>query len=211
MMKELREELKNLSKERIFKEFQNAMKSKNPQNFFEILLKSKILDVHFKEINELLNEKYNFTMKSLTKSTYITNDEKIRFAVLVQNLNIDSIEDLAMRIALPKKWIKCGKESVLYYKKCKYFNKLNLSEKVEFIENINRSILGIKGLKIICISNNDNNLEYNNIINCEKIGIEMLRKINGKYIMDKYNIKPNKLFNEILKKERMNWLKNNYT
>lgn len=211
MMKNLKEELLYLPKERIFKEFEKALKSQNPQNFFNVLLKSQVLDVHFKEIAQTLKENYKSVVNSLKKSIEITDDVKVRFAVLVQNMNINAVENLGKRIGLPKKWIKCGKESVLYYNKCKYFKELDLSDKVDLIECVSKSILGIKGLKIISISNNNFNIEYNNIINFEKISNEMLRKINGQYIINKYNIKDGRIFKDKLKEERMYWLRENYT
>lgn len=211
MMKNLKEELLYLPKERIFKEFEKALKSQNPQNFFNVLLKSQVLDVHFKEIAQTLKENYKSVVNSLKKSIEITDDVKVRFAVLVQNMNINAVENLGKRIGLPKKWIKCGKESVLYYNKCKYFKELDLSDKVDLIECVSKSILGIEGLKIISISNNNFNIEYNNIINFEKISNEMLRKINGQYIINKYNIKDGRIFKDKLKEERMYWLRENYT
>lgn len=211
MMKNLKEELLYLPKERIFKEFEKALKSQNPQNFFNVLLKSQVLDVHFKEIAQTLKENYKSVVNSLKKSIEITDDVKVRFAVLVQNMNINAVENLGKRIGLPKKWIKCGKESVLYYNKCKYFKELDLSDKVDLIECVSKSILGIEGLKIISISNNNFNIEYNNIINFEKISNEMLRKINGQYIINKYNIKDGRILKDKLKEERMYWLRENYT
>ena len=211
MMKNLKEELLYLPKERIFKEFEKVLKSQNPQNFFNVLLKSQVLDVHFKEIAQTLKENYKSVVNSLKKSIEITDDVKVRFAVLVQNMNINAVENLGKRIGLPKKWIKCGKESVLYYNKCKYFKELDLSDKVDLIECVSKSILGIEGLKIISISNNNFNIEYNNIINFEKISNEMLRKINGQYIINKYNIKDGRIFKDKLKEERMYWLRENYT
>ena len=211
MMKNLKEELLYLPKERIFKEFEKALKSQNPQNFFNVLLKSQVLDVHFKEIAQTLKENYKSVVNSLKKSIEITDDVKVRFAVLVQNMNINAVENLGKRIGLPKKWIKCGKESVLYYNKCKYFKELDLSDKVDLIECVSKSILGIEGLKIISISNNNFNIEYNNIINFEKISNEMLRKINGQYIINKYNKKDGRILKDKLKEERMYWLRENYT
>lgn len=211
MMKNLKEELLYLPKERIFKEFEKVLKSQNPQNFFNVLLKSQVLDVHFKEIAQTLKENYKSVVNSLKKSIEITDDVKVRFAVLVQNMNINAVENLGKRIGLPKKWIKCGKESVLYYNKCKYFKELDLSDKVDLIECVSKSILGIEGLKIISISNNNFNIEYNNIINFEKISNEMLRKINGQYIINKYNIKDGRILKDKLKEERMYWLRENYT
>lgn len=223
MMEKLKEEVQYISKERIFKEFEKAMKSKNPQNFFKILYKTNILNVHFKEIDNL--GKYNYkgdnafeyAMKNLKNSVEITDDEKIRFAVLMIFIGniIKSIallkiilNNLSKKIGLPKKWIEYVNSAIIYIDKYINYNNLDVLQKVDFLENVYKSNIGFDELKIICIINNCYNIEYNNI-KFEKIAEEMLRKINGKYIINKYNIKPNKLFKKLLREERASWLKNN--
>lgn len=223
MMKKLRDEMIYISKERIFKEFDKAMKSKNPQNFFEVLYNADVLKVHFKEIYDLSKYKYKkenafqYVIKILKNSVDLTDDENIRFAVLIicigniieNNAILKlNLNNLAKRIGLPKKWIDCVNSAMMNIDKYINYNKLNILQKVDFLENVYKSNIGFNGLKIICISNNCYNIEYNNI-KFEKIAEEMLRKIDGKYIINKYNIKPDKLFKETLRKERANWLENN--
>ena len=63
MMKELRQELLTLSKERVFEEFRKALNTENPSIFFRVLKRAEVLDVHFKEIFDLIGkiqpEKYH--------------------------------------------------------------------------------------------------------------------------------------------------------
>lgn len=223
MMETLKDEMLYISKERVFKEFYKAMKSKNPQKFFEVLYKANVLNVHFEEIYNLSKYDYKeenafkYVMKKLKNSVDLTDDENIRFAVLmicigntmenntILKLNLNS---LAKRIGLPKKWIECVNSAIMNIDKYINYNKLNILQKVDFLENVFKSNIGFDGLKIMCIANNCYNIEYNNI-NFEKIAEEMLRKIDGKYIINKYNTKHDKLFKETLRKERANWLKNN--
>ena len=54
LMKEMQEELANLSQERVFDELKKALASKRPSIFFEVLKDAEILAVHFKEINDLI-------------------------------------------------------------------------------------------------------------------------------------------------------------
>lgn len=223
MMETLKDEMLYISKERIFKEFDKAMKSKNPQRFFEVLYKANVLNVHFEEIYNLSKYDYKeenafkYVIKKLKNSVDLTDDENIRFAVLIIGIGNTianntilklNLNNLAKRIGLPKKWIDCVNSAIMNVDKYINYNKLNILQKVDFLENVYKSNIDFNGLKIICIANNCYNIEHNNI-NFEKIAEEMLRKIDGKYIINKYNIKPDKLFKETLRKERANWLKNN--
>ncbi len=223
MMETLKDEMLYISKERIFKEFDKAMKSKNPQKFFEILYKANVLDVHFEEIYNICKYNYNgenaftYIMKKLKNSVDLTDDEKIRFTVLIvcisnivknNTLLKVKVNNLAKRIGLPKKWSSFVNSAIINTDKYINYNNLDILQKVDFFESVYRSDIGFDGLKIICLANNCYNIEYNNI-NFEKIAKEMLRKIDGKYIIDKYNIKPDKLFKETLRQERAKWLKNN--
>lgn len=103
MMESLKSELKTLSVERVEKEFEKSLLSKKPSIFFNVLKKANVLDVHFKEIYDLIGaeqpikyhpegDSYNHTMIVLDKvSNYTINyDDKrkleIRYASLVHDL-----------------------------------------------------------------------------------------------------------------------------
>ena len=53
-MNELKPELNSLSKERVFIEFRKALDTEKPSIFFEVLKRADILDIHFKEIKDLV-------------------------------------------------------------------------------------------------------------------------------------------------------------
>lgn len=138
MMYTLREELLTLSAERVFEELRKALQTNKPSIFFEVLKKAKILDVHFKEIYDLIGAKqpiiyhpegdsYNHTMIALDNSAKITTDEKIRFSALVHDLGkgrtpkemyphhygheergIEPLRELSKRIRIPKIWKEYG-------------------------------------------------------------------------------------------------------
>ena len=55
LMKNLKGELNELSKERVCNEFRKSLKTDKPSIFFNVLKKADVLDVHFKQIYNLIN------------------------------------------------------------------------------------------------------------------------------------------------------------
>ena len=97
MMTKLKDELSTLSKERVFVEFRKALGTNKPSIFFNVLKDAKVLNVHFKEINNLIGslqpiehhpegDSYNHTMLALDNSVELTNDLLVRYSVLVHDL-----------------------------------------------------------------------------------------------------------------------------
>lgn len=139
IMKDLKSELKFLSQERVFEELRKAINTSKPSIFFEVLKKADLLDVHFEEIRKLIGaeqpvkyhpegDSYNHTMLALDMSAKLTEDEKIRFSVLVHDLGkgltkkeeyphhigheakgVGQVEKFCKRLKMPNSWMKCGK------------------------------------------------------------------------------------------------------
>ncbi len=97
MMYKLKNELSTLSKERVFTEFRKALKTSMPSTFFDVLKNANVLDVHCKEIYNLIGaiqpieyhpegDSYNHTMLALNNSVKLTNNLMIRYSVLVHDL-----------------------------------------------------------------------------------------------------------------------------
>ena len=104
MMKSMKGELIALSKERVFTEFRKALLEKYPSRFFEVLKDAEVLDVHFKEIFDLIGveqpieyhpegDAFAHTMEvlenvsKLTPNATIGSDEELtRFGALVHDL-----------------------------------------------------------------------------------------------------------------------------
>ena len=137
-MNKLRYELNTLSKERVFTEFKKALSSNKPSIFFNILKKANILDVHFKEIYDLIGaiqpikyhpegDSYNHTMIALDNSVKLTKDLLIRYSVLVHDLGkgltpkemyphhyghdikgVEPVRNLSNRIGVPVNWKRAG-------------------------------------------------------------------------------------------------------
>lgn len=138
LMNELKNELDTLSKERVFIEFRKALASNNPSRFFNVLKEADVLDIHFKEIYDLIGsiqplkyhpegDSYNHTMLAVQNSVKLTDDLLIRYAVLVHDLGkgltpkemyphhhghsekgVEPVRNLSNRIGVPTIWKKAG-------------------------------------------------------------------------------------------------------
>ena len=246
-MNELKEELNTLSKERVFTEFSKALEADKPSIFFEVLKKADVLDIHFKEIKDLIGVKqpvkyhpegdaYNHTMLVLDMASDMTSNFElnrkleIRFSALVHDLGkgltpkeqyphhyghedsgVELVKKFAYKINAPNSWIKCGKTSCKEHMRGGIFYKMKPSKKVEFIERVDKSLLGLDGLQIIVISDKTSGGRETNKeeINFEEIGKLCLNEINGEYIKNKYTLKPSIEFGDKLHEERVKWMKNN--
>ncbi len=137
-MNELRQELDTLSKERVFVEFRKALSSDRPSIFFNTLKNAKVLDIHFKEIYDLIGslqplkyhpegDSYNHTMIAVDNSVRLTDNVLIRYACLVHDLGkgltpkeeyphhhghaakgVEPVRNLSDRIGVPTAWKKAG-------------------------------------------------------------------------------------------------------
>ncbi len=238
-MKLLKDELATLSKERVFVEFKKALASNNPSNFFNVLKDAQVLDVHFKEIANLIGkvqpikwhpegDSYNHTMIAVDNSTKLTNNLSIRFSCLVHDLGksetpkeilphhyghdergVKLVNTLANRIAIPISWAKCGKIAAKWHMKAGIFEEMSASKKVELIEHVANSMLGLEGLKIVvaCDKSRSNLKSTLNSITFDKIGKECLSKINGEFIKNKYPKIEGEQFGKKLHEERVKWIK----
>lgn len=243
LMYELKSELETISKERIFEEFKKALSSNKPSIFFDVLRKAKVLDVHFKEIFNLIGseqseiyhsegDSYNHTMQVLDLTAKYTQDLSIRFAGLVHDLGkgitpkeeyphhyghdnkgVKLVEDLRNRIEIPKAWIKCGKTASNEHMIGGIFGKMTVSKKVQFIERVGKSRLGLEGLQIIVRADRrgrGNLKESEDEIKMsafQEIGKKCLNEINGEYIIKKYGEINGERFKQLLHHERIEWMK----
>ena len=244
-MNELKRELNTLSKERVFTEFSKALETDKPSIFFEVLKKADVLDIHFKEIKDLIGveqplkyhpegDAYNHTMlvldmaADLTKKFEHNRKIEIRFSALVHDLGkgltpkeeyphhygheISGVELVARfgnNIKAPNNWIKCGKTACREHMRGGIFNKMKPATKVDFIERVDKSMLGLDGLQIIVICDKTSGGRENNKddISFEDIGRKCLNEINGQYIQNKFGLKPGIEFGEKLHQERIKWMK----
>ena len=245
MMHQLRDELNTLSKERVFVEFRKALEAEKPSIFFEVLKKADILDIHFKSVYDLIGaiqpikyhpegDSYNHTMLTLDNCARLTTDTKIRFCALVHDLGkgrtpkemlphhynheqrgIAPLKELCKTIGCPNEWERLGKTAVLEHMKGGIFPLMTPAKKVSFIERVDKSGLGLRGLQLVvyCDRCRSFEAEKEDIIDKQydftTIGRKMIKAINGEYIQEKYGIKPGIEFGHKLHEERVKWLKNN--
>ena len=97
LMKSLKDELKELSNSRIYAELYDALSTKKPSIFFDVLRSAECLKVHFKEIDDLIGveqplkyhpegDVYNHAMEVLDRAAEKTTNIPIRFSALVHDL-----------------------------------------------------------------------------------------------------------------------------
>lgn len=239
LMKSLKEELLTLSKERVFAEFKKALESNKPSLFFDTLRKANVLDVHFKEIYDLIGalqpieyhpegDSYNHTMMVVDKSVELTDDVVIRFSCLVHDLGkgitpkemyphhynhdengVELVKNLGARIGAPVKWIKCGKVAAREHMRGGIFYKMTPSKKVSFIERVEKSTLGLHGLQVVVIADKCS-------LRTTEVRDISFEKI-GEECISKINgkwlkekgIKEGKDFKDKLHQERIEWMKDN--
>ncbi len=233
----LKEELFTLPKERVFQEFKKALASDKPSTFFEVLRKADLLDVHFKEIYDLIGkiqpekyhpegDSYQHTMISLDASCLLTNDLKIRFSCLVHDLGKGTtpievlphhyghekrgeelVSKLGSRIGIPKIWEECGKTAAKEHMRGGMFSVMTPKKQVDFIENVSKSPLRLSGMKIVVLCDQYRNGKYPENINFDIIGEECLEAVKGKNILQKNPSLSGKKVGELLHKERIEWIK----
>lgn len=246
-MNELKQELTTLSKERVFTELRKSLETEKPSIFFEVLRKANVLDIHFKEIKDLIGveqpvryhpegDAYNHTMLVLDKATDLTKDLElnrkleIRFSALVHDLGkgitpkeqyphhygheingVELVVKFCRKINAPNNWIKCGKTSCKEHMRGGIFYKMKPTKKVDFIERVNKSILGLDGLQIVVYADKTSGGRENNKedISFENVGKRCLSEIDGEYIKNKYGLKPGINFRNKLREERIKWMQCN--
>lgn len=237
LMSKLKEELVTLPKERVFEEFKKALSSRRPSIFFETLKSANVLDVHFKEINDLIGaiqpiefhpegDAYCHTMQVVDRASDQTNRLEVRYSALVHDLGksitpkemlphhyghdkngVKLVENLSNRIGVPIAWKKCGKLSAQEHMRAGIFFKMKPAKQVELIEKLDRSILGIDGMQIIVNSDNTNR-QKNEGNQFGELGYNMINEINGEYICSKYKELNGIEIKNKLKEERIKWIKN---
>lgn len=236
-MNHLKEELKTLSVERVFNEFKKGLESDKPSVFFQVLREADVLNMHFKEIYNLIGktqpeiyhpegDSYNHTMIVLDNSTRLTNKVEIRYSCLVHDLGKGTtpfemlphhyghedrgeelVQEMGKRLKVPSLWTKCGKIAAKEHMRGGKFNDMTSKKKVDFIEKVNKSKLGLEGMKIVVMWDRNRDGVFPEDIIFDKIGKKCIEDINGKYIMQKYGIGEGIELKQRIHEERINWMK----
>lgn len=233
LMKKTKLELENLSVERVWTESLKALQSPKPSLFFRVLKDAECLEVHFREIYDLIDkiqpEKYHpegdafeHTMCVVDDVRKMTDAGNVVYAGLVHDLGkgttpnemlprhigheergVELVKKLSKRLRVPNAYLKSGMTAALEHMKAGIFDNMRISTKVDFLTRIDKTVLGLEGLEIVAIADNT---KKDKKINFAKIGKNMINSVNAKaYPKDI-------MYKEIidrLRKERIEWLKNN--
>lgn len=205
LMSNMRNELINLSSERVFAEFRKALISEYPTNFFSILREANCLDIHFKEVFDLINveqpikyhpegDAYNHTLEVLERTSKKTNDELIRFGALVhdfgkaatpkdnwphhyehENLGISIIKNFCKKLKMPTIYLKAGTISCKEHMKAGIYDRLKPGTKIDLFERVFKS-KSLTFTGLEIIANADKN--SNNEIKFAKIAEEVMTNVN---------------------------------
>ena len=242
MMKLLKNELYSLAVERVYNELRKALLTDKPSIFFDVLKDANVLDIHFKEIYNLIGaeqpieyhpegDSYNHTMIVLDKvadKTKSLSDERkleLRFSALVHDLGkgttpkeeyphhikheergAELVKHIGNRLKLPTRMIKCGITSCLEHMRGGIFDKMTFAKKVNFIERVNSTILGLDGLQIIVDADNMSGDSDKNQF--ADLGHEIINCTNGDEIMRQYDITEGKEVANKMHEIRVRYLKN---
>ncbi len=239
-MKRLKPELKSLSVERVFTEFKKALSSDHPSVFFNTLRKAEVLDVHFKEIFDLIGkiqpqkyhpegDSYNHTMIVVDNSVKLTDKLEIRYSCLVHDLGKGTtpleilphhygheergeklVAEMGRKLKIPKLWTSCAKTAAKEHMKGGKFHDMTPKKQIEFIEKISKSRLGLDGMKVVVYCDKCRNGEFPKNVDFDMIGEKCIKEINGDEIKKKYHLEEGKKVNEKLHEERIHWLKKYY-
>ena len=215
-MYELKSELDSLSSERVFTELSKALNMQKPSIFFEVLKKADVLDIHFKEIKDLIGaeqppkyypegDAYNHTMLVLDMAAELTEHYYGH-----ENSGAELVGKFGNKIKAPNNWLKCGKTACREHMRGGIFYKMKPSKKVEFIERVDKSLLGLDGLQIVVICDKTSGGRHccKDDISFQYIGKKCLNEIDGEYIKNKYDLNPGIEFGNKLHEERIKWMKN---
>ena len=205
--------------------------------FFETLKKANVLETHFPEIYKLIGalqpelyhpegDSYNHTILALKMAASITKDEKIRFSALVHDLGkgltpvneyphhlnhdingVKQVVKLGKRLKMPNSWIKCGMVAAREHMRGGIFYKMTPKKQVDFIERIDKTRLGLRGLEIVVESDRNCRGNKKEKIEFAEIGEKLINDINGKLVMEKYNMHPGIKLKEKIHEERVLYLK----
>lgn len=235
LMYKAKEELSTLSSERVCNELIKALSYEKPSIFFKVLRASNTLDVHFKEIYNMIGvtqpEKYhqegdvfNHTMIVVDKVAQMTDKLHIIFAGLVHDFGktttpkdmlpkhigheargVELVREFCNRLKLPTLYKKSGVTACLEHMRAGIYEKMKPATKVDFLVRLNKSVLGLDGIEMI--ANADKSKDDNEAeIKFADIGKKMIKEVDGKKYPKDMDFN---LLKEKVRAERIKWLKIN--
>lgn len=206
LMNKCKDELDELSAERVFAELEKALKTEKPSAFFNTLRFADVLTVHFKEVYDLIGveqplkyhpegDVYNHTMNVIDKIAVATDDPCTVFSGLVHDFGKAltpknewphhvgheengeiPLKNLCKRLKAPTKWYKVGLTACREHMRAGIFNEMTIKKKVDFLTRVHASRMNLYDMEIL--ANADKNSKDK--VEFAKIGEEMIKCINAK-------------------------------
>ena len=167
------------------------------------------LTEHFEE-SRRLEIRFSALVHDLGKG--VTPKEEYPHHYGHENSGVELVMKLGKTIKAPNNWIKCGETACREHMRGGIFYKMKPSTKVEFIERVDKSLLGLEGLQIIviCDKTSGGRPSSKDDISFQYIGKKCLNEINGEFVRSKYNLEPGIEFGNKLHEERIIWMKNHF-
>lgn len=120
------------------------------------------------------------------------------------------VEQMGKRLKLPNKWISCGKTACREHMRGGIFPEMKPATKVDFIERVNKTQLGLEGLKIVVWADQANGRTQEKEHDFACLGKQMLTQVTGKKIKQNHELLTGLMIKEKLREERIKWIKINY-
>lgn len=164
-------------------------------------------------------DSYNHTMMVVDKAAELTtkSELEIRYAALVHDLGkgetpkeeyphhykheergVSIVAQFSRDIGVPTSWKKCGQVACREHMRGGIFGRMKPSKKVDFIERVDRSYLGLHGLQVVVNCDRARNSEKLGKederkfeeYQFEKLGKRCLKDVNAAKVAKKYNLQP---------------------
>ena len=149
-------------------------------------------------INSLVDDSFQ---AFLVENASFTPKEEYPHHYMHEKRGVEIVKRFGNELKIPNRLIKCGKTACREHMRGGIFYKMKHSKKVEFVERIDKSILGLDGLQIIVNADNKDSVDF------EIIGKSCLKEIDGDFIKQKYGITEGIEFGNRLHQERVMWMK----
>ena len=179
LMSILKEELATIPEDRVFVEVRKALETDNPSVFFNVLKETDLLDVHFKELKDLVGQSqpeeyhpegdaFDHSMIVLDKVAKETSDPSIRFCALVHDLGkgitpkeelphhyghdkagVEIIDKMGKRLRFPTDWVNKAKVVSNYHMVAARYKEMRPYKQAIMFNIIDHTSLGLKNLEII--------------------------------------------------------------
>ena len=225
LMRNMKNELNTISVERVFEELIKALSSNKPSVFFNVLRSTDLLDVHFKEINDLIGiiqpieyhpegDVYTHSIIVMDGVSKLTEDIKIRFAALIHDLGkgitlkeilphhyqhdingVEIVRKLCNRLKLPKEWTNLATVVAKEHMRAGLYNNMKIAKKVSFLEQNHKYLDELEMIAQVDSMNPE--------LKFAELGKKMLKEVNG----NKITLPNTEMAKEILHNKRIEWFK----